>query len=129
MHYSSIPEKPLNASINEKIENAERIYFFQRHDDSVIFAQGREAWNLYVRRPQVLGQYMPKFKFLGSSDGTTYQQAVREAHEIYTTTQDLKKAQERLRQGEKEELEKAKGNMIPPPNYDKMGSGANHLMV
>lgn len=129
MHYSSIPEKPLTASVNDKIEETERIYFFQRANGSIIFTKGREAWNLYARRPQVLGQYVPKFVFLGSSDGTTFQQAVRESHEIYRTTQDLAKAQERLRQGEKDELEKARGNMIPPPNYDKMGSGANQLMV
>lgn len=128
MHYSSIPEKPLNASINSKIEEAERIYFFERPDGSRIFAKDREAWNLYSRRPQILGKYTQAFKLLGSSDGTTYQQAVREAQEIYFQTNDLQKAQDRLRKGEFEEFEKAKGNLTPPPDYDKMGTGAKYIM-
>lgn len=127
MHYNSIPEKPLIASPDGKVEQAERIYFFERHDKTRIFAQGREAWNLYTRKPQILGRYTAPFIFLGSSDGTIYRQAVMEAQSIFRDTNDLHKAQDRLRQGEREEFEKAKGNMVPPPNMDKMGP-AGHLI-
>lgn len=130
-HHSQIPEKPLVASVNTdpKQLQTNRTYFFEREDGSVIFAEEREAWGLYSRIPQVLGKRTYPLKFLGSSDGKKYQQAIFDSQQIYRETNSLAKAQERLRQGEKEELEAARGNLVPPRNQDKMGSGANYLQV
>jgi hypothetical protein len=131
MNYNNIPEKPLVASVNTKQQEQVigRTFFFERPDGSRISTEEKEAWNLYTRIPQELGTRKPGFKFLGSSDGTTYQQAVFEAQQIFLNTNDLKMAQDRLRQGEVEEFEKARGNMKPPRNMDVMGPGANQLQI
>lgn len=117
---SDIPEKPLIASVNKEQYPINRTYFFERPDGSRVCAEEKEAWSLYSRSPQILGVRTYPFKFLGSSDGSKYQQAIRESKEIFTTTGDLEKAQARLRQGEEEEFAQAKGVMIPPPNMDRM---------
>lgn len=130
-HHSQIPEKPLVASVNtdQKQLQTNRTYFFEREDGSIICTEEREAWGLYSRVPQVLGKRTYPLKFIGSSDGKKYQQAILESQQIYLETNNLAKAQERLRQGEKEELEIARGNLVPPRNQDKMGTGASYLQV
>jgi hypothetical protein len=127
MHYTSIPEKPLSIGADGKVENAQRIYFFERSNGTRIFTQVQEAWSLYTRRPQMLGKIPISFKFLGSSTGETYRQAVIEAQQLYRETQDISKAQARLRKGEEEEF--ATVQPIPPPNMDKKGDGANLLHI
>lgn len=119
-------EGPTNVIIG-RIERANRTYFFERHDGSIISAQGKEAWNLYSRHPQIVGTRVPPYKFIGSSDGLTFQKAVEESQAVFRNTGNLEEAQKILRAGEQEELNKARGNMIPPPNMDKMGP-AGHLI-
>lgn len=97
-------------------------FFFERHDGTIISAGEQEASNLYYKKNQVVGFDIPKPKLIGVSDGSLMYQAVKEAHEIYKTDQD--KAVERIRQGHADELEKARGNIIKPRNFDKMGDGA-----
>lgn len=119
-------EGPTNVNVG-RIEQATRTYFFERPDGSIISAQGKEAWSLYSRPPQIVGTRLPPYKFIGSSDGTIFQRAVIESQSVYRQTLNLEEAQKILRKGEQEELEKARGNMVPPPNMDKMGP-AGHLL-
>jgi hypothetical protein len=113
-----IPEKPLYASMDGKIETPEDVYFFELEDGRTIFVKEKEACNLYKRKPQILGVDTRRPKFLGVSNGFKFRKALEEAREISKT--DLKKAQERIRQGEKEELEIAKGNLRPPRDFDNV---------
>jgi len=126
MNPSEIPEKPLYASMNMKRENPERIYFFEKENGSIIFAKEHEAHRIYRRRNQVIGQDKEKIKFLGSSDGVIFFKAVEEAKVIFNQ-KGLEAAQERIRQGEKEELEVARGQMIPPRNMDAIDRGNNPI--
>lgn len=129
MLYDNIPEKPLHASVNEKEYPMNRVYFFERPDGSIISCEEREAWGLYARAPQELGVRRPPFKFVGSSNGALYGNAIRESKAIMRETGDLQKAQEHLRAGEKLELESARTTPIPPRNMDKMGPAANELFT
>lgn len=122
MNISSVPEKPLIVGTG-KIENAMRVYFFERPDGSRIFVLGKEAWNLYTKPQQILGFQNKRFKFLGSSDGTAHQKAVMESQQIFRDTKDYEKARERLRQGEEEEFNNRQN--IPPMNYDKVDMRGN----
>lgn len=121
MHPNQIPEKPLIAGVG-KLEEASRVYFFERENGTIFFAQGQEAWNIYKGRVQILGQDRPRYKFLGSSDGTKFRQGVLEAQKIMRD-KGLVEAQERIRQAEQEELESARGHKITPPNYDTVTKG------
>ena len=38
----------------------ERIFFFKREDGSTFACGEQEAWNLWSRKPQILGRYSPK---------------------------------------------------------------------
>lgn len=130
MQHSDIPLKPLVAKVNQEQLPINRTYFFERPNGTRVVAEDKEAWSLYSRIPQVLGIRTYPFKFLGSSDGRKYQQAILESKEILATTGDLEKAQVRLRLGEEEEFEQAKGVMVPPPNMDRMdlkGRGNNFI--
>ena len=115
MNLSQIPEKPLVAGVG-KVEGSQRIYFFERPDGTRLFVPAREAWSLYTKPQQTLGQYPRPFKFLGSSDGTLYQKAVMECQQIFRETGDLAKAQERLKLGEEEEFNSKQ--MVLPPNAE-----------
>lgn len=121
MHPSQIPEKPLTAGVG-KVEDAQRVYFFERENGSVIFAQGAEAWNIYKGRIQHIGYDRPRYKFLGSSDGTKFRQGVIEAQKIMRE-QGLEASQARIRQAEAEELAEARGKMVVPPNFDTITRG------
>jgi len=112
----SLPEKPLVAK-QGKVEPNQRTYFFEREDGTTFFAQAQEAWSIYKGRNQIIGFERPRIKFIGSSDGSIYRQAVIEAQQIFRQ-EGLEKAQERLRRGADEELASARGQMIPPPNFD-----------
>jgi hypothetical protein len=119
MNYASIPEKPLIAGVSNKNLLANQVFFFERSDGEVIAVEEHEAWGLYARRPQVLGSKKHEFKLIGVGSGEIYNKAIMEAKELGQT--DIKKAQERLRQGFKEELEACRGKIIVPRNVDKMG--------
>lgn len=123
---SEIPEKPLTAGIHNKVEQAQRVYFFEREDKTTFFAREQEAWTIMKGRNQTLGQLPARIKFIGSSDGILYRNAVLESQELFKT-HGLAKAQERLRQGEAEELEAARGKMIYPRNFDTITQGGSPI--
>lgn len=121
MHISQIPEKPLTPGVG-KIENAERVYFFEREDGSIIFAQGKEAWNIFKNRNQALGRERMRNKFIGSSDGSIFRQGLIEAHKIFRE-QGLEASQARIKQAEADELAAARGVMVYPQNHDSITRG------
>lgn len=119
-HYTQIPEKPLVASMSDKIEEAQRIYFFERSDGQIIACQENEAWSLYTRRPQVLGKSKRmEFKLVGTGDGNIFREAAMRAREAGKN--DIKEAQKILKEGQEAELAACLGKIIPPTNTDKMG--------
>lgn len=115
------PIDPSRVVVN-KVEYAEKTYFFERSDGKIMMAKGREAWNLYKMRNQVLGTVKPNFKLVGTSDGQIYQRAVIASQEHFMNTRNLKEAQDILRKGETDEYAQAKGKIERPPNYDRVGS-------
>lgn len=118
-HYSQIPVKPLIAGMSEKTEPAERVFFFERNDGKVICVKEPEAWNLWTRRIQTLGKSKRvDFKLIGVGDGIIFQNAINEAK--IAGKQDIKKAQDIIRQGEKDELEACRGKIIAPRNMDEI---------
>lgn len=123
MNHNEIPEKPLVPGINSRGYNPERTYFFEREDGTTFFTNANEAWTIYKRRQQIVGKETPRIKYLGNSDGSKFKQAVMEAKQMFRE-KGLEISQERLRQGEREELEEAKKDKTPPPQADKFGDGA-----
>lgn len=117
MNYQNIPEKPLVAGVG-KVEPNQKTYFYERSDGSVICVQAQEAWKLHKKR----------FKQVGVSDGTKFRQAIAESQEIFHR-EGLAAAQARIKKGEQEELEAARGRYEVPPNADKMGNGAHLLTI
>lgn len=107
---------PTGAKIN-KVEPAQKTYFFERWDGKTFHVQEREAWNVLKNRQPVVGLFVQPPKYLGCSDGTLFQKAVLEAHALFAEGK-MEEAQARLRQGEAEELEMAKKNKEMPRNFD-----------
>lgn len=105
-----------------QVERAQTTYFFEKPDGKIIAATDRQAWQLYARPNQIIKANRQRFKLVGTSDGTLYQKAVLESHEIFKT-QGLEAAQKRLREGFDQELAVARGKIIPPPNFDTIGRG------
>lgn len=99
------------------IEEAKDTYFFERHDGSIIHVQEREAWDILKGGNRVVGPYINPPKMIGVSDGRLFQKAVQEAHALHREGK-TEEAKERLRQGEREELEAARGKFKRPRNYD-----------
>ena len=113
--------KPLTASMSERSDDIHQVFFFERNDGTIIACEEEEAWNLYVRRPQILGRHKRiEFTLIGVGDGNIYRQALQQAREIGKT--DIKQAQEILRKGQADELEACRGRIIKPRNMDKIGS-------
>lgn len=125
MHYSSIPEKPLFAAVNKsnKILKKEKVYFFKREDGSIFATGPIEAWNLYTRRQQIVGQHSPRLELVGTGDGQIFLDALVAAQQ----ETDVEKVKAIVRKGQEDEYEACKGKIIPPPNIDKMGDGANYI--
>lgn len=126
-HYSQIPEKPLVAGFSNKVEDVRKIYFFQKENGEVFAVQSdEEAWQLWNRRNQIIGRETDRVKLIGTGDGKIFNEAVIESRELFKES-GLEAAQERIRRGEQEELNACKGNVVPPPNMDYYGSGADYL--
>lgn len=126
-HYSQIPEKPLNAGFSGNIDPISKVYFFEKENGSVFAVQSdEEAWSLWNGRNQTIGKERDRTKLIGTGTGELFNKAIAESKELFNT-QGLQAAQERIRQGEKEELEACRGKIIPPPNMDYYGSGADYL--
>lgn len=117
MNYSQIPEKPLYANVG-KVEKSKRTYFYERKDGSIICVEEKEAWELHKKG----------FKQIGVSNGEIFRQAVIESQKIFTES-GLQAAQERIRKGERDEIEAARGKFQVPPNNDKIGNGASMLRI
>jgi hypothetical protein len=97
----------MNENLKPYLEKPEKVFFYARPDGSTFACKAEDAYNV---------KKTGKFKQLGVSDGKLFYEAVKQAQEVAKT--DLEKAQEILRQGEKDELELAKGHMEEPPNFD-----------
>lgn len=121
MHPNQIPEKPLYANIGQ-VENAQPIYFFERENGTVVCAQGKEAWNLYSRKPQIVGVETRRPKLIGMSDGSIFRQAIIDSQTIFKE-KGLAAAQDHIREAQNKELEKARLNKVAPPNADKIVYG------
>lgn len=105
--------------MSEKIEDAVKIFFFERSDGSIIAVQEAEAWNLYTRRQQILGRHKRNdFTLIGTGDGFIFQKAVMDAREAGKV--DVKVAQEIIRKGQADELEACRGKIIPPRDMDTL---------
>lgn len=115
MHLSEIPQKPLYASVNPTVLPAQRVYFFEKSNGDTFFADEFSAWRIIKGKNQIVGLQTIIPKYLGMSDGTIYQQYQAEAKKIFAE-KGLEAAQTHLREGEKKELEKARGNMAMPRN-------------
>lgn len=126
-HYSQIPEKPLVAGFSNKVEDVRKIYFFQKENGEVFAVQSdEEAWQLWNRRNQIIGKETDRIKLIGTGDGRIFNQAILESRELFKES-GLEAAQERIRKGEQDELDACRGTIIPPPNMDYYGSGADYL--
>jgi hypothetical protein len=125
MNPSQIPEKELFASVNKdsKIQKKETVYFFERSDGQIIATSQREAWTLYTRRQQVIGSAPVTFKLVGTGSGDIFYKALLEAQ----SQSDVEVAKAIIKKGQEDEYNACKGNIIPPPNFDKFGDGARFI--
>lgn len=117
--------KPLNASMAPG-EMPIRVYFFERPDGTIIHVDEKSAWTMYSRPQQTLTG-PKKFKYLGTSNGQSYSQAVAESGSIFRE-HGLEAAQAFLRKAWEAELEIAKTDQTLPRNFDsidKTGSPVN----
>lgn len=103
-----------------KLEKPVLTWFFENHDGGIIPVKEAEAWRIYSGKNQKLGEIVPRAKLIGLTDGTIYHEAVIDARKVFKEF-GLEKAQERLRQGLADEVEKARGNVVPPRNFDVIG--------
>lgn len=122
MDKNQIEVKPLTAGMAPS-QSPTRTYFFERPDGSVIHVTEQAAWSLYARPQQTLHGRI-RFKYLGTSDGLLYAQAVDEASVIFKE-QGLEAAQEHLRKALEEEKAQALLNRTPPRDFDTVDSGGN----
>lgn len=100
------------------LEAPVRAYFFERPDGSIIHVDEKSAWELYSRPQQTLWGNV-KYKYLGTSAGTQYSSAVKEAATIFREN-GLEAAQSHLRQAWENEKELASQDKTPPRNFDKI---------
>jgi len=119
MDTNSAPIKPLVAS-TAPTQSPARVYFFERPDGSRIHVNEESAWNLFSRPQQTLWGPV-RYKYLGTSDGKQYAQAVAESHLIFRE-HGLEAAQEHLRQALETEAKTALQDKTPPRNFDTVGS-------
>ena len=121
-------EKPLEAKVsmsNKMEDRPELTFWFERIDKTFFCCKEVEAWDLLKGRMQVKtdqGYKVPKHKYLGASDGTTYFGSVAKAKEIFKS-EGLESAQAILREAHDKERENADIN-IKPRNLDIVGNGA-----
>jgi len=101
-----------------RIENPQATFWFQRHDGSIFFTTEREAWMVYNGRIQTLYKVPPP-KLIGVSDGTIFYQSVKDAHQLYAEGK-VEEAVQKLKEGEKLEMESGLGKLRAPINYDSV---------
>lgn len=115
---------PKGSIVAHKVEAPQKTFFFERFDGSVICVQEVEAHNLLKGRGKALGPVRTRPKLIGVSDGTKFHQAVVEAHALHKSGE-TQKALDRLRQGEQEELESARGHIERPRDFDFIDMNRN----
>ena len=101
-----------------KVEPAQKTFFFERWDGSIISVSEREAWGIMKNRQSVVGLYVPPPKLIGVSDGKIYQKAVLEAHALHKTGRIHEDVAAVLRKGWNDELEAARGHLERPRDFD-----------
>lgn len=106
------PIAPSESVKPNKTEPAKKTWFFQRPNGSIIGCQQVEAWQILQKQ----NNYLRDFRLIGCSDGSVFQQAVIEAHRVFRETKDFERSQAVIRQGELNEIERARGNMELPAN-------------
>lgn len=119
---------PKGEIIVHKLEDPQKTYFFERFDGSVICVQEQEAHTLLKGRVKVIGPQQAKPKLIGVSDGSKFHQAVQEAHALHREGKTAE-ALQRLRDGEKEELESARGHIEMPRNFDAIDTNRNPVNI
>jgi len=100
-----------------RVELAEKTFFFERHDGSTVYMKEEEAWNFLNGRSKAVGPVVAPPKLIGVSDGRVFQTAVLEAHALHKEGR-VEEAMARLRLGETQELEAARGHIERPRNFD-----------
>jgi hypothetical protein len=113
---ADIPEKSLTASANPENLPLHTTFFYEQSNGRIIVVEEQEA-SLIHR----------KFKQVGVSDGLVFQKAMQEAKRVQRETGDLLKAQEILRQGERDELEAARGHFQLPRDYSRVDGKNNPI--
>ncbi len=121
MDYINPPRESV-VSLNQKIDELQPkfTYFFERLSNREVIPMDSEdaAWDTYKRNRD--------FRFLGRTDGRLMLQAVKEAQIIFKA-EGLQKAQERIRAGQQEEIDRCEQDKTPPNNRDVFGNGANEI--
>lgn len=110
-----------------KVESSQKTFFFERQDGSTFPAGEQEAWSILNNRNQVIGQRHSKLKLIGVSDGRLFQQAVLESHDLAKTNPEA--ALKRLKLGEEQELEQARGKIERPRNFDTVGQNGRPVKI
>lgn len=120
-----VPSGPIKNNHNE---GPQKTFFFERSDGSIVAMHEVEAWNLLKYRQQVVGRYVQPPKLIGVSNGHKFWEAVTEAHKLNAVGK-IEEALERIRQGEKEELEVARGHIEMPRNFDAIDQHRNPFQL
>lgn len=105
---------------------AQRTYFFQREDGTIITADDASAWSIYSGKNQVIGEVKPKPKYIGQTDGTTYYKAVMEAQKVFKE-KGFDASRDIMLQAEQESFEESKKNTTPPRNFDAIDRHGNPI--
>lgn len=100
-----------------RVEPAQLTFFFERVNGQIFSVSEREAWTIYSGRIQTYVRQVPP-KLIGASDGSLFQKAVIESHQMLKEGKTKEEIQERIRQGEREEIEAARLNFVRPRNCD-----------
>lgn len=117
---------PKGDIVVHKLEAPQKTFFFERYDGSVIAVQEKEAHTLLKGRVRTVGPQFPKPKLIGVSDGTLFHKAVQEAHALHREGR-VEEALARLKSGEKEELEAARGHIERPRDFDAIDTNRNPI--
>ena len=106
----------------QKLESPQKTYFFERADGSIFHTQESEAWHVLKGRNQTLGERRQPAKLIGVSDGRLYYEAVIKAIDLQRAG-NLLGGQAILRDALAQEIERARGKIEMPRNFDTIGQG------
>ncbi len=108
--------EPQNFVNDLRVEPAQKTYFYERENGSVIAVNAKEAWEIEQKCLRRLLQ----MKQFGVSDGKIMQQAIIDSKQVLKT-QGLEAAQAKIREAFVLEQAAAKGHFERPPNADVVG--------